>query len=1666
LKKITKKALALILAPVLMFGGVAGSVVLGAAPAYAATPQQSAEAVQIILADTNAYRVAAGLPPLRLNSGINSVAQAWSEQQANERTMYHNPNYSTQIPAGWYRAGENVASGYQPSEVTNAWFNSPTHKVNLLGDFSDIGIGYFIVDGIGYFTQNFANYSTSKTIPQAPAAPNVTAGSGSISGSWTAPAITGNQPLTGYDFRVIPTGGGTPVIVSSTTTSATISGLATGVQYDVDVRAKNATGPSTWSEISAASTLAGPPAAPSVSVGTPTSSGVTVNWTGADGGAAITSWTVTLNSQANRTVTSPSTAYTGLTPATVYNGTVTATNSVGTSAVSAFSFKTAVAPPSAARSVTLTQSGTTTTVNSTWLAPTNNGGGTVIGYDVSLINVSTGATVTTKAVTGTSTSFTVAKGSTYRVSVVSKNTAGTGPAAVSSDLVVALNVANSPTNVTANLVDEQIIDLTWATPTDNGGTAITGYLVSAYANGSTTAAFTKSIAGGTVNATTLTATQINSGTSYTFKVAAVNSVGNSANSSASAVVDVPRTPTAPDAPTAVKTSSVTSTSATIAWVAPEYNGGSAITGYNVIVTDSNNGTIKNVTVSETTSTLAVAGLIRGNNYMVTVSAINARGTSANAAAAFATLLEKPSAPFAPLLSSDDSGILTAEWTAPSDDGGKAISSYRVELITGGVVVAEKTVTTTNVMFSDAATSTVYSVRVFAKNTQFESNGATSNEVSTPTPPSDAQNVVLSVTGSRTATATWSAPLTEGTKPLASYKVDVYDVATGKLASTKTVASTVTTVNFTGLNPGTVYFASVQTFSTLTSGNTAKSANVKTDAEAPQAVTALNLAIVNSTSITATWTAPTSNGGSAITGYNVVLTSVDGTQNFTATSPMITIPNLNPVTAYTVTVSAVNAIGSSATVSDSITTSAVAPSAPRTVEAAVNGTTVNSTWVAPSSNGGATITGYIAVLKNAANGATVATQNVTTTSASFTGLDRAQSYFVVVSAKNTVGTSPASKSATVAIPAIAPSVVQSANLKLSGATAIVATWAAPANNGGATVTGYTVTLLDGATVIETRKVSILSTTFENLNPVTTYTVSITATNSAGTSTAVEKTITTEAIAASAPVNVVSSAASNVVSATWTAPAKDGGATVTGYTATLVNVDTNMNISTKTVTSTNVAFSNVPRGKNYKVVVVATNSAGVSVAASSNTVHVDAIISGAPSTVNLSLDGSTTIVTKWTAPVFDGGSAITGYKVTILNGTTVLESKNTDANTFTVSFAGLNPVTEYTVEVAAINSVGTSTAASKSITTNAVASSAVNNLVATVSDTTVASTWTAPTSNGGATVTGYTATLVNANNQIVATKNVTSEEVSFSNVARGQNYTVKVTATNSAGNSPAATSNEVTVEAVISDAPATATAETVGDQEVTVTWTAPKYNGGSVITSYLVTMKSELGEATREVTGDTLSVTLELAADTAYTFSVLANNAKGASVATNVAGIFLTAPADAPVAPSETVIEEAPEGVVTQKNANTVSTTLTGMEAGTWVYGYAYSTPFGLGWVQVPANGVIDFDISGANLNAGNHTLVIMDKNGNIIVAGKFVVADTSVIIPTIIPTAIPTAVAPTAAEVKKTQTDKATTLARTGVDSSASAAGAIGVLLLGMGLLAGSVAYKRRKKGTTVVDSDN
>ncbi|MET0304407.1 MAG: cell wall-binding repeat-containing protein [Microbacteriaceae bacterium] len=146
-----------------------GAAVVPAQPASAATSAETA--IQRILADTNKHRAANGKPALQRNASMEKVAMNWSAQQFKNGEMSHNPKYSQQIPAGWRGAAENVAYGYTHTAVVGAWIKSAGHNRNLLGDYTDIGIGYYEKNGERYFTQVFARYPASTTAPPPVSAP-------------------------------------------------------------------------------------------------------------------------------------------------------------------------------------------------------------------------------------------------------------------------------------------------------------------------------------------------------------------------------------------------------------------------------------------------------------------------------------------------------------------------------------------------------------------------------------------------------------------------------------------------------------------------------------------------------------------------------------------------------------------------------------------------------------------------------------------------------------------------------------------------------------------------------------------------------------------------------------------------------------------------------------------------------------------------------------------------------------------------------------------------------------------------------------------------------------------------------------------------------------------------------------------------------------------------------------------------------------------------------------------------------------------------------------------------------------------------------------------------------------------------------------------------------
>jgi len=120
---------------------------------------------------------------------------------------------------------------------------------------------------------------------------------------------------------------------------------------------------------------------------------------------------------------------------------------------------------------------------------------------------------------------------------------------------------------------------------------------------------------------------------------------------------------------------------------------------------------------------------------------------------------------------------------------------------------------------------------------------------------------------------------------------------------------------------------------------------------------------------------------------------------------------------------------------------------------------------------------------------------------------------------------------------------------------------------------------------------------------------------------------------------------------------------------------------------------------------------------------------------------------------------------------------------------------------------------------------------------------------------------------------------------------VTATNAIGTGPASIASNSVTPATVPDAPTAVTA-TPGNKQVSLTWISPVWNGGSVITDYVIEYKLTSG-ATWTVfadgisTANTVTVT-GLTNNLSYDFRISAANAVGQSV---VNATSATLPADA-------------------------------------------------------------------------------------------------------------------------------------------------------------------------------
>lgn len=1061
-----------------------------------------------------------------------------------------------------------------------------------------------------------------------------------------------------YSAGLVSDAPGTLLITNSTVitdTKVNITGLTNGQSYTFIIKANNSKGYSGTATITVIPAIA--PGQPIIGLATYGIASATVSWTAPtnDGGLAITSYTIT-STPGSLTSTVDGTLRTGtvfgLTNGTSYTFTVYATNGIGSSSQSSAS--NSVTPKTVPDAPTITSKlGKAGSVTITWSAPSSDGGSSITGYTVSdtsgnslntggtfdssgivysagITSDASGAILITDArlLTNRSVNITgLADNTSYIFRIKAKNSEGYSALSSDIDSVTTLNVPGVPTSVNAS-AGIRSATVSWTAPTNTGGSPITGYAVY-----DTSGNLVLDASGNT--GTTATVTGLTNGTSYNYVVKTVNLVGLSLASSAVSFT----TFSLPGAPTSLSAISG-DTTVTLSWTAPNSaNDGTPITGYKIY---NSGGDVYNpvtnlfeidtagTIISTTGVTITIQGLTNGTLYTFRIKTVNLAGVTGSFST-FSSII--PGLPSAPLNLTGISGDtkITLNWQTPLLTGGSPITGYKVYDTNSTVIYDGTGNLAITKEISGLTNGTEYNYYVKALNNNGSSVASTTLTITAgyPTTPTG----FTAEAGDKQVTFNWNASTPYASPDsILGYKLfyvsgtlydasgNIYNTGTNTLYNSSgnlvadasgiysTLALATTKSVSTYLNNSIQYTFSLYAVNTY--GRSSIPASISVSPGLPDSPTDLN-ALVGNSQVYLSWTAPSNNGGSVITGYkiydvsgnvynpntNTFVSDASGTILSTTGAVTITITGLTNGTLYTFKVQSVNANGKSINFISSSVTPFTTPGVPINIITTSTNTTGTISWQPPLSNGGSSILGYKIYdssgnIYNSSGNAVPDTGSIYSTNSNtytITGLTVGNTYNFNLKSSNAAGNSDA-------FPVTIKTGVPGTPTNLTatpGDESVDLSWTAPTG----TVTGYIVSY-SGISVNNAGT----SITISNLINATQYTFSVVATNSNGNSLTPAFISATPGLPG-APTGLTGSVGTGSVSLSWTAPSNTGGSSITGYkiysasgniynpsTSTFVS-DSAGTILSSTITS--ITISGLTSNTSYTFIIYSANANGKSI-----------------------------------------------------------------------------------------------------------------------------------------------------------------------------------------------------------------------------------------------------------------------------------------------------------------------------------------------------------------------------------------------------------------------------------------------------------------------------------------
>jgi len=804
------------------------------------------------------------------------------------------------------------------------------------------------------------------------------------------------------------------------------------------------------------------------------------------------------------------------------------------------------------------------------------------------------------------------------------------------DQANAASVPDPPTNLTATAVSPTQINLFWSAPSYNGDSAITGYKIE-YKIGS--GAYTTLVANTANTSTTYSHVGLTTDQSYSYRISAINAIGTSTSSTeASATPTSSSSGTLPGSPTNLSATAVSPTQINLFWSAPSNNGGYPITGYKIEyrVGSGSYSTLVSDTGS-TSTTFSHTGLTTNQAYLYRVYTITSFGTSEDPSPeAFAqpkstSTLNTPSAPTNLTATAVSPTQISLSWTVPSNNGGAVITGYKIEVKSGSgsytTLVSNTQSTITTYSHTGLTTGTTYTYKVSAINSA--GAGTASNE-SSATPTSSSSSGVpgaptnlsaMAVSGTQ-INLSWNAPSNNGGYPITGYKIE-YRIGSGSYTTlVSNTQSTTTTYSHTGLTSGQLYVYRVSAINSAGTGSPSSESSAtptsSSSASTPGTPTGFTATTASPTQINLSWNAPSSNGGSAITGYKIEVNSGSGSyttlvSNTQSTTTSFSHTGLTTGTTYYYRVSAINAIGTGASTEASATPQET--TTPTLTAMAVSPTSITLSWAPPSQTYKQAITGYKIQEKIATDTfVTIEERTISTaTTYSITGLTTGNTYTYVVSAHFSLGASPNSNEAsatpttTSAPPPSQPTTnPPSAPTNLSttptSPTQINLSWNAPSNSGGSPITGYKIEVRSGTgsyTTLTSTQNSTTKYSHTGLTTGTTYSYRVSAINSVGVGSPSSESSATPTTTSVSPPSQTATPSPPTLAATLISPtqinlswtANTGDSAITSYKIEYkIGSDQYRTLTSK---ATTITYSHAGLLANtYSYRVYAINSAGTS------------------------------------------------------------------------------------------------------------------------------------------------------------------------------------------------------------------------------------------------------------------------------------------------------------------------------------------------------------------------------------------------------------------------------------------------------------------------------------------